>query len=90
MIPGAGGYSCRAVGLDTRYKTGAQAMGEIKAAYADQISRGYPFFVLFDDEARRLPFPRMYASDKSPENLAFESGINDYRFSRKFDFMEAF
>jgi hypothetical protein len=91
IIPGAGGYNFRSVGLDTRYKIGGPAMREIKAAYPGQIARGYPFFLLFDSEIRRLPFYRMYAKDMSTEKFGFESGVHDrYLFSRKFDFEECF
>jgi hypothetical protein len=91
IIPGAGGYNFRSVGLDTRYKIGGAAMSEIKAAYPGQIARGYPFFLLFDSEIRRLPFSRMYARDASTDKFGFESGVHDrYLFSRKFDFEECF
>jgi hypothetical protein len=91
IIPGAGGYNFRSVGLDTRYKIGGAAMSEIKAAYPGQISKSYPFFLLFDSEVRRLPFYRMYARDSSTDKFGFESGVHDrYLFSRKFDFEECF
>jgi hypothetical protein len=91
IIPGAGGYNYRSVGLDTRYKIGGEAMREIKAAYHGQIAKGFPFFLLFDTEVNRLPFYRMYAKDKSAERFGFESGAHGrYLFSRKFEFEECF
>ncbi|MDR1469348.1 MAG: hypothetical protein LBT00_08660 [Spirochaetaceae bacterium] len=91
IIAGNGGYNFRSVGLDTRYKIGGEAMREIKAAYPGQIAKGFPFFLLFDSEVRRLPFYRMYAKDKSTNKFGFESGIHErYLFSRKFDFEECF
>ena len=89
-VIGLSGYSYRSVTLDTRYKIGAEAMREIKAAYAAQIAPGYPYFLLFDDEYKRLPFYRLYARDTKPENYVMESSINRYLFSRKFDFEECF
>jgi hypothetical protein len=87
IIPGAGGYNFRSVGLDTRYKIGGDAMREIKAAYPKQIAKGFPFFLLFDSEVRRLPFYRLYAQDRSTDKFGFESGAHDrYLFSRKFEF----
>jgi hypothetical protein len=65
-------------------------MGEIQAAYSGQIGRGYPFFIILDDEVRRLPFYRLYAQEKSQKEMSFESGINRFLFSKKFDFTECF
>jgi hypothetical protein len=91
IIPRFGGYNFRSVGLDTRYKIGGDAMREIKAAYPKQIAKGFPFFLLFDSEARRLPFYRLYAKDGSTDKFGFESGVHDrYLFSRKFEFEECF
>jgi hypothetical protein len=90
VIQGAGGYSFRSVSLDTRYKIGSDEISEIKAAYTSQIGPALPFFLLFDDEIRRLPFSRLYASDKKNTAFAFESGVNRYLFSRRFDFEEQF
>jgi hypothetical protein len=90
VIPGLGGYSYRSVQLDTRYKIGALAMSEISEAYPSQIAAGFPFFLLFDEEAHRLPFMRFYAQDTSFKNMSFESGVNYFKFSRKFVFEECF
>jgi hypothetical protein len=65
-------------------------MNEIMDAYSTQIGKGMPFFLLFDDEARRLPFLRLYAQDTNQQKLSFESGVNCFRFSRKFVFEECF
>jgi hypothetical protein len=91
VVAGRGGYNFRSVSLDTRYKIGGAAMREIKAAYPGQIANGFPFFLLFDTEIRRLPFYRLYASDKAADKFGFESGVHGrYLFSRKFDFEERF
>jgi hypothetical protein len=91
VVEGAGGYNFRSASLDTRYKIGGPAMREIKAAYPAQIARGFPFFLLFDAEIKRLPFYRLYAADKSADKFGFESGVHArYLFSRKFDFEECF
>jgi hypothetical protein len=89
-IPGVGGYSYRSVSLDTRYKIGYPEIEEIKAAYKTQIGPGLPFFLVFDDEIRRLPFARLYAADAKNDSMAFESGANKFLFSRKFEFEERF
>lgn len=90
VIQGAGGYNYRNVSLDTRYKIGYREMSEIKAAYPSQTGPGLPFFLLFDDEIRRLPFSRLYAADTKNYGVSFESGVNKFLFSRKFEFEERF
>jgi hypothetical protein len=90
IIPGVGGYTYRTVSLDVRYKISAKALNEIEAAYKDQIGRGYPYFLMFDREAARLPFLRLYARDTKTTEYVFQGGINRYLFSRKFDFEECF
>lgn len=89
VIPGTGGYNYKQISLDVRYKIDGPAIIEIEKGFREQIGRGYPFFVCFDDEERRLYFlPRLYCTDNNP--LSFESSINFYLFSRKFVFEECF
>ncbi|MDR0374415.1 MAG: hypothetical protein LBH85_01645 [Treponema sp.] len=90
VIPGAGGYAYRTVSVDTRYKINNAALSQIEAAYNGQIGLGYPYFLLFDKESRRLPFIRLYAKDTKTEEYVFQGGINKYLFSRKFEFEECF
>jgi hypothetical protein len=90
IISGAGGYTYRTLSLDTRYKIGAEELSEILAAYPGQTGFGMPYFLLFDDEARRLPWTRMYAQDTSWDNPVWQGGINKFLFSKKFDFEECF
>ena len=89
IIQGAGGYSYRTVSLDVRYKIGKTAIEQIEAAYNRQIGPGFPYFLLFDREERRLPFARLYARDKK-KDYVFQGGINRFLFSRKFEFEECF
>jgi hypothetical protein len=90
ILPGAGGYSYRTVSLDARYKIDERAVNEIEAAYPGQIAQGYPFFLLFDREAARLPFLRLYAQDAKYGEYVLQGGVNRYLFSRKFEFVECF
>jgi hypothetical protein len=90
VIPGAGGYTYRTVSVDVRYKIDKAAMSQIEMAYNSQIGLGYPYFLLFDKEAKRLPFVRLYAKDTKTEQYVFQSGINKYLFSRMFEFEECF
>jgi hypothetical protein len=72
MIPGAGGYAYRTVSVDVRYKIDRPALSHIEMAYKEQIGVGYPYFLLFDKEARRLPFARLYAKDTKTERYVFQ------------------
>jgi hypothetical protein len=89
-IPGVGGYNYRKISVDTRYKIRDKEMDEILTAYNTQIGPGLPFFIIFDSEAKRLPFTRFYGIDTKNDAFSFESGINKYAFSRKFEFEECF
>jgi hypothetical protein len=90
VIPGAGGYTYRTVSVDVRYKIDKSALSEIEMAYHSQIGLGYPYFLLFDKESRRLPSIRLYAKDTKSEQYVFQGGISRYLFSRKFEFEECF
>jgi len=90
IIPGAGGYTYRSIGLDSRYKIDATIYAEINKAYSTQIGREFPFFILFDCESFRLPFSRLYANDKNQTGWAFDGSIRDFRYSFKFNFIERF
>jgi hypothetical protein len=90
VIPGAGGINFRSVGLDSRYKLNSDILSDIESAYANQIGKTYPFFILFDDEAARLPFLRLYAKDANQTKWAFDGSINQMLYSFKFNFIERF
>jgi hypothetical protein len=90
VIPGAGGYTYRVVSLDTRYKIGREAVDQIALAFKSQIGLGYPFFIMFDTEAERLPFLRLYAQDPKIRECVLQGGIGKYLFSHKFTFEECF
>jgi hypothetical protein len=90
IIPGRGGYTYRTLSVDVRYKIDKAALSQIGMAYNGQIGLGYPYFLLFDKEANRLPFVRLYAKDTKSEQYVFQGGINRYLFSRKFEFEECF
>jgi len=64
-------------------------MNEIKEGYK-YISMGYPFFVNLEDEAYKLPFDRLYATDRNQINMSFESGVTRFLYSRRWDFEERF
>jgi hypothetical protein len=89
VIPGAGGYNYRTVSLDSRYKIGPSAMGELKAGYS-YIGKGCPFFIDLSVESYKLPFPKLYAVERNQRQMSFESGVRRFLYSRRFEFEERF
>jgi len=89
IIPGAGGYNYRFLSLDSRYKIDEIAMQEIADGYKT-IGKGYPFLLDLSDEAYKLGYNTLYATENSQQQMSFESGIPRFLYSRKFDFKEAF
>lgn len=87
IVPGAGGYSGRRISLDFRYKFTQAIIEDIQAAYAAQLSRGYPLFIWFDKESR-MPWTRMYGGT-DPDYL-FQSSINRYLYSKRLEFVERY
>jgi len=89
VIAGAGGYAYRAVSLESRYKIGPEAMEEIASGYR-AIGAGYPFFIDLSTESYKLPFDKLYATEKSQQAMIFAGGINRFLYSKRWDFEEAF
>jgi hypothetical protein len=89
VIDGLGGYNYWRVSLDSRYKIDNDKMGEIIKGFP-ALSKGLPLFVSFEEEQHRLPFERLYANDRSQQELSFESSINKPLFSRRWVFEEKF
>jgi len=89
VVPGLGGYAYRTLSLDSRYKIGREAMSEIEAGYR-YIGMGYPFFIDLADEAYKLPFDKLYATDTRQQSLGFESGVRRFLYSRRWEFRECF
>src|SRR6056297_2193682 len=88
VVAGAGGYTGRSIGLDFRYKIDSDIFDDFENAYASQIAKGFPFFLYFDKETHRMPWTRLYA--RTDNNLLFQSSVNRFLYSRRFDFSEAF
>jgi hypothetical protein len=89
VIAGLGGYNYKTVSLDSRYKIDEFIMGEIKNGYK-YIGMGYPFFIDLTSESYKLPFSKLYATEKNQRNLIFESGIKKYLYSKRWEFEEKF
>jgi len=89
VIPGRGGYNYKTLHLDSRYKITREIMAEIDAGYK-YIGMGYPFFIDFEDEAYKLPFTKLYATETKQLSMTFQSGVRRFLYSRSFEFEERF
>jgi hypothetical protein len=89
VISGLGGYNYRTLSLDSRYKINEAIMNEIKNGYK-YIGQGYPFFIDLSDEQYKLPFNKLYATEKNQRQMSFEGGIRKYLYSRRWNFEERF
>ena len=89
VVFGMGGYEYRTVSLDSRYQVTEDTINEIWEGYG-AIGKGYPFFINLEDEAHKLPFDRLYAIERDQKNMSFESGINRFLYSRRWNFDERF
>ena len=89
VVFGMGGYEYRTVSLDSRYQITKEIIREISDGYR-AIGKGYPFFINFEDEMHKLPFERLYAIERDQKNFSFESGINRFLYSRRWNFDERF
>jgi hypothetical protein len=91
VIPGAGGYSGRRFEATVPYKIDADVYDDIELAYPEQIQRGFPFFLLLDDEQHKLPtnMLRFYANTDTPLSM-LQSAVYEFLYSYKFAFYEAF
>jgi hypothetical protein len=90
VVPGAGGITGRQIDIDVRYKFTRDIFDQIEAAYPDQLGKGFPVFVRFDDESERMPWDRLYASVEGIESFMLQSSANKFLYSRKMVFREAF
>jgi len=88
VVIGAGGVAGRKISLDFRYKFNETIIKEIEQAYFNQISKGFPLFILFDNEDKKIHWLRLYAS--CGNEIVFQSSVAYYLYSKRFDFVERF
>jgi len=88
VINNAGGITGRTIGVDFRYKIDEDSYTDFVNAYPSQVGRGYPFFIYFDKETHRMPYERLYA--QTDNNLLFQSAVNRFLYSRRFEYTERF
>lgn len=91
VIPGAGGYSGRRFVATVSYKIDEDVYDDIQLAYPGQIQKGFPYFLLLDDEQHKLPadMELFYAATDVPLSL-LQSSVYDFLYSYKFNFYERF
>ena len=87
VIPAAGGYGGEIMGVDFRYKVDREIYTDFQRAYVTQIMVGFPFFLDFDNDDW-LPRNKFYG--ETDDNLIFQSATNFFKYSRRFEFKEAF
>ncbi len=92
VIAGAGGVSGRQIELAFRYKFTSDIIGDIEKAWAGQISRGYPFFVIFDSESHNIPWARLYATmdNADGDSWVFQNSVRAFLHSRNVLLKEAY
>ena len=88
IVEGAGGVSGRELNLDFRYKFTSDIFDDIESAFGTQISKGFPYFLLFDKETHRMPWERLYARDVN--RVLFQSSVNRFLYSKRMKLIEAF
>lgn len=91
VIPGSGGYYGRRWNANVQYEIDSDIYNDILAAYSNQIMRGFPYFMLTDDEQHKLPSTMLhfYASTDKPLTV-LQSATYAYKYSYKFKFLEKF
>ena len=92
IIEGKGGVVGRYQQVDIRYKIDKTAFAQIENGYNNEVGRGYPMFMLFDNEYNdgngRFVWERFYATaDLAP---IFQSSVNKFLYSKKIKFLEAY
>jgi hypothetical protein len=87
VVAPAGGYGGEVIGVDFRYKVDRSIYTEFQRAYVTQIMAGFPFFLDFDSDDW-LPRNKFYG--ETDNNLIFQSSTNFFKYSRRFEFQEAF
>ena len=88
IIAGAGGITGRVTSLELGYKINNNTIADIESAYDTQISRGFPFFMLFGESTTRQPWTRLYAT--TDNNLLFESALDRFLYGTTLEYRERF
>lgn len=87
VVPTAGGYGGWAIGVDFRYKIDKDIIEDFNRGYVTQIMQGFPFFISFEND-KWLPVDKFYG--QTDNNIIFQSSINAFKFSKRFEFRQAF
>jgi len=87
VVPAAGGYGGQIIGVDFRYKIDREIYEDFRLAYPVTIMQGYPFFLDFEND-RLFPVNKFYG--QTDNELLFQSSVNRFLYSRRFEFKEKF
>lgn len=87
VVPPAGGYGGEILGVEFKYKIDRDIYTDFQRAYVTQIMNGFPFFLDFDNDDW-LPRNKFYG--QTDNALIFQGAINGFKYSRRFEFKEAF
>ena len=87
VLPTAGGYGGKEINVDFRYTVDRDIYTDFERAYVTQIMRGYPFFLSFENDDW-LPYDKFYG--QTDNEILFQSSVNFFKYSRKFQFLEKF
>lgn len=87
VVEAAGGYAGEVLGVDFRYKIDRDVYTEFQRAYPTQLAKGFPLFLDFNNDDW-LPRNKFYGQTNN--QLLFQSAINGFLYSRRFEFREAF
>jgi hypothetical protein len=87
VIPTAGGYGGWSIGVDFRYKIDRDIIEDFRRAYLTQTMQGFPFFLDFDND-NWLPISKLYG--ETSNKIIFQSSINGFKYSKRFEFKQAF
>lgn len=88
VIEGAGGFSGRKIGVDVRYKIDSTFYADFNTAYPGQLGKNYPVFVDLE-KSSLYPFELFYGRFKNTD-FVFQSSVNRFLYSRRFQLLEAF
>jgi hypothetical protein len=87
VIASAGGFGGWTQGIDFRYKIDREIYEDFQRAYTSQIMKSFPFFLDFNNDDW---FPIKESYGKTNNNLIFQSSVNFFKVSKRFEFRQAF
>lgn len=87
IVQSAGGYGGQVIGVDFRYKIDKDIYNDLQLAYVPQLMQGFGFFIDFNND-KFFPVDKFYG--QTDNNLLFQSSVNRFLNSRRFEFRQKF